>query len=186
MYEPLFVTLLGVGLRLGEAMGLQWGDIDLAGAQLWVRRSVIRVTGGHMLAPPKTEESIRRIDLPAFVVQALHLQERLQYWQRQASRGKWQESDQVFTTKFGTLLDHSNVYAALQDLLVAHQMPRMRVHDLRHACATLMLSNGVDPQLVQAMLGHATIAMTMDVYAHVLPSKQKAAAAAMDVLMQAG
>ena len=185
-YEPVFVTLLGIGLRSGEVMGLQWADIDFAGAQLWVRRSVSRVAGGHRLGPPKTEDSVRRIDLPAFVVQTLRLQERLQYWQRQVAGASWRASDQVFTTRIGTLLDHSNLYTALQELLVTHGLPRMRVHDLRHACATLMLSEGVEPQLVQAMLGHATIAQTMDTYGHVLPSKQRAAAAVMDALLDVG
>ncbi len=87
--------------------------------------------------------------------------------------GLWQESDLVFTSRVGTPLDPDNfIHRSFKPLLRRAGLPEMRFHDLRHTFATLMLSNGEHPKIVQEMLGHAQISLTLDTYSHVLPSMQ--------------
>ncbi|MEX2355620.1 MAG: tyrosine-type recombinase/integrase, partial [Thermaerobacterales bacterium] len=99
----------------------------------------------------------------------------------------WQnEWELVFTTPIGTPVNQSNIRNRhFYDLLDAAGLPRMRFHDLRHTCATLMLQAGVQPKVVQETLGHSTIAMTIDLYSHVMPSIQKEAATRMNDLLTA-
>jgi integrase len=93
----------------------------------------------------------------------------------------WQETDLVFTSTVGTPVDVGNLtYRSFRPLLERADLPRIRVHDLRHMCATLLLSRRTHPKIVQEMLGHANISMTMDTYSHVLPDMQEKAVDAMD------
>ncbi len=91
------------------------------------------------------------------------------------------DQDLVFATGIGTPLDASNVmYRGFKPLLKRVGLPDIRFHDLRHTCATLMLSEGVNPKIVQELLGHATISQTMDTYSHVMPDMQEKAADALE------
>ena len=87
----------------------------------------------------------------------------------------------MFTSVTGTPLDVGNLtHRSFRPLLERAGLPRIRFHDLRHTCATLLLSENVNPKIVQEMLGHANISITMDTYSHVLPSMQEAAVSAME------
>ncbi len=85
----------------------------------------------------------------------------------------WQDTDLVFTTITGTPLNVGNlIYRSFRPLLKRAGLPQIRIHDLRHTAATLLLGKGVHPKIVQEMLGHSTITQTMDTYSHVLPDMQ--------------
>jgi integrase len=87
----------------------------------------------------------------------------------------------VLTTEIGTPLNRHNLCRrSFKPLLKKAGLPEIRFHDLRHTCATLLLAKGVHPKIVQELLGHATIAVTLDTYSHVLPGMGDAAAGAMD------
>lgn len=93
----------------------------------------------------------------------------------------WKETGLVFTSTLGTPLDPSNfTYHTFQPLLRRAGLPKIRFHDLRHTCATLLLGQNVNPKIVQEMLGHANISETMDTYSHVLPSMQETAVSAIE------
>jgi integrase len=93
----------------------------------------------------------------------------------------WQDTGLVFTSVKGTPLDVANLtYGSFRPLLQQAGLPRIRFHDLRHTCATLLLLRNVNPKIVQEMLGHANIVETMDTYSHVLPSMQETAVSAME------
>jgi len=101
--------------------------------------------------------------------------------ERTKAGSMWRETGLVFTSTVGTPTDVGNLtYRSFRPLLERADLPRIRFHDLRHTCATLLLSRGTHPKIVQEMLGHANIAMTMDTYSHVLPDMQEKAADAMD------
>jgi integrase len=89
----------------------------------------------------------------------------------------------VFTTSIGTPLDGTNVTHRLQTILQAADLPRLRFHDLRHACASLLLAQGVHPRVVMEQLGHSQISLTLNTYSHVLPSLQAEAAQRMEELL---
>jgi integrase len=105
--------------------------------------------------------------------------------ERLKAGGDWQQSDLVFTSTIGTALDERNVRRAFHDVLTAAKLPPMRIHDLRHSCATLLLAQGVHPKVVQEILGHSQISLTMDTYSTVLPSVSREAAEQMDVVLRA-
>ena len=84
----------------------------------------------------------------------------------------WQEHDYVFCTLTGTHLRPNHVVDEFKKILRRAGLPAIRFHDLRHSAATLLLSLGVHPKVVQELLGHTQISMTMDIYSHVLPSMQ--------------
>jgi integrase len=93
----------------------------------------------------------------------------------------WQENGLVFTSQFGTPLNRHNLtQRSFRPLLAKADLPQIRFHDLRHTCATILLSKGVHAKFVQELLGHATIAITLDTYSHVLPGMSDGLAAAMD------
>jgi integrase len=101
-----------------------------------------------------------------------------------SAKGLWRDPGLVFASTIGTPLDPSNlVDRSFKPLLGRAGLPDVRFHDLRHACATLLLSEGVPLKVVQEVLGHSSASVTMDVYSHVLPDMQEKAAAAMDELL---
>ncbi len=96
---------------------------------------------------------------------------------------RWRESGYVFTSTIGTPLMGSEVTRRFQALLARAGLPAMRFHDLRHACASLLLAQGIHPRVVMETLGHSTIAVTMNVYSHVVPALQQEAADRLDAAL---
>lgn len=177
---PLWAVALAIGLRRGEALGLRWCDIDLDAGTLQVRQTLQRVSGGLVFLPPKTERSRRSVPLPAVAVTALR--EHRRAMAAEALRGGRMLSGEglVFTTAIGTPLEPRNVTRAFTSLLTRAGLRHVRLHDLRHTCATLLLAQGVPARVVMDTLGHSAIAVTMNTYSHVLPSLQREAAERMD------
>ncbi|HZR39576.1 MAG TPA: tyrosine-type recombinase/integrase [Ktedonobacteraceae bacterium] len=179
--EALFVVALTTGMRRGELLALKWQDINLETGSLQIRRVLSRIPGtfpgkGYVEAEPKTEKSRRSLILTPFALEALK-QHRLQQVEAKLKAGsQWQEHDYVFSTSKGTHLNpDQDVRVQLKKLLKKAQLPEIRFHDLRHSAATLLLSMGVHPKIVQEILGHTKIATTLDVYSHVLPTMQQEA-----------
>lgn len=181
----LFSVALAVGLRLGEALGLEWQDIDTTKGTLRVRQALQLVDGKLVLGETKSEKSRRSVALPEFAVQVLKRHRVKQKKERLAAGSKWQASDFVFTTTVGTPLDDRNVRRAFHALLAEAELPRIRIHDLRHTCASLLLAQGVHAKVVQEILGHSQISLTLDTYSHVLPEVSKDAAKRMDIALRA-
>lgn len=167
--EGLAALVLAVGVRLGEAMGLRWSDLDLDGARVIVHGT-------------KSEASDRVVALPTFVVQAFRRQRKLQIEERLAS-DVWADPDLVFASTVGTGLDRWRVRDWWNGLCDRAGVSRRRFHSSRHTAATLMLNKGVPLAVVSKTLGHAGLAITADVYAKVRPELQRTAADAMDELL---
>ncbi len=183
--EALFVLAVTTGMRRGELFGLKWQDIDFAKGVLHVRRALVRMpTGeGYKETEPKTKNSRRSIVLTARGIQALKEHRRHQEEVRAKVGAAWQEHDYVFCTPVGThLTPGHNGLVQLKRLLEKAGLPDIRFHDLRHSAATLLLSEGVHPKVVQEILGHSEIGMTMNTYSHVLPTMQKDAMSKLDNL----
>lgn len=195
--EALYAVAVALGLRQGEALGLRWQDVDLDTGTLTVRRSLQRIPkplrgpddGGYgehyRLVEPKTSRSRRTLTMPAIVMAALRDHRVRQRKEQLAAGPAWQGErwGLVFATTIGTPLDARNVSHRFEALLVRAGLPRVRFHDLRHSAATLMLAQGVSPRVIMETLGHSQIAMTMNLYAHVMPTMQRDAADRMDALL---
>lgn len=181
--EALFAVALALGLRQGEALGLQWGDVDFGSASLTVRRSLQRVEGVLTFSEPKTARSHRVIQMPPTVTDLLRAHRLRQIAERLEAGSGWAEYDLVFATRAGRPLDARNVLRAFAAVLRRGDLPAVRFHDLRHSCATILLSQGVPPRVVMDILGHSQIALTMNTYAHVLPALRDDAASRMEAAL---
>jgi integrase len=233
--EALFTVGLTCGLRIGEALGLQWNDCNLDDGTLAVRRALQRFGGDATVrrgllverrrllhvrrealkakdlkvvettdaqlatvrlrlrdvksavhaVEPKSARSRRTIALPTVVVKALGRHRVRQLEARMAAGSAWQETGYVFTSSIGTPVDARNVTRAFKAVLEAAKLPNIRVHDLRHSCATLLLAQGVSPRVVMETLGHSQVSLTPNTCSHVLPALELDAAAQMDAALKA-
>jgi integrase len=175
------VLAIHTGLRQGELLGLKWEDVDLESGTLRVRRTLATTKSGPMLTAPKTKGSRRSAKLTQGALDALrsHLKRQLQEIDRAGSL--WRENGLVFASETGEPVNcHHLPSRRFKALLRRAQLPEIRFHDLRDTCATLLLTKNVNPKIVSEMLGHATIAITLDTYSHVLPNMRDQAAAAME------
>lgn len=171
----LFLVIALLGLRRSEVLGLQWGDVDLAGGVLTVQRGLHRVNGKLVTMATKTRRSQRTIPLPALVVGALERHRVQQVQEREDLGLAWQNSGHVFTTALGTPLDPDNTTKTVKRALKAAGVRDVRMHDFRHGCVSVLLGLGVPPRTVMEIAGHSGLEMTMNVYAHVsLEDKQAA------------
>lgn len=178
----LWVILIMLGLRRSEACGLHWSDIDFDGGTLRVERGLQRA-GGELREPPtKTRRSNRTIPLPPMCARVLRAHRDSQAQERaDAGPLRWQDTDYVFTTTVGTPFEPSYVSRLFVELCEAHGFRRVRLHDMRHTCVTLLLSLGVNPRIVMEIVGHSAIEMTMNVYGHVSLDSQRQALGLLDV-----
>jgi integrase len=174
-WYPLWVLLGTTGLRIGEALGLKWSDVDLIAGRLQVRRALQRQRGrGLVFVEPKSVTSRRCVELPQLAIAALK-QQRVRV-----------DGELVFPNRDGEPVEPGTVSDALKVALDPAGWPRIRVHDLRHTTATVLLEAGVHPKLVQHLLGHSTVALTLNTYSHITPSLSGEAARRMDQLFGAG
>jgi integrase len=179
--EALYVLAIHTGMRQGELLALRWQDVDLENAVASVRRTLTRSGGKVVFGEPKTKKSRRSIRLTPQAVEALRAHLRRQLRDIEILGDRYQDQGLVFTTDTGGPINPSNLrQRSFASLLKRAGLPHMRFHDLRHTCATLLLSRGVHPKFVQELLGHATIAITLDTYSHVMPSMGDATAKAME------
>jgi integrase len=180
-FEALYILAVTTGLRRGELLGLRWEDADLENGVLRVARALVREGGRYRSGETKTKRGRRSIRLTPRAVNALSAHRKKQLEERMRLAGLYEDQDLIFATQKGTPINPENlVKRSFKPLLERAGLPEIRFHDLRHTCATLLLGSGVHPKLVQELLGHATIAMTLDTYSHFLPSMGDQTAMAME------
>jgi integrase len=180
-FEALYMLAITTGLRRGELLGLRWRDVDLEHGVLRVGHALVREGGRYRLGETKTKRGHRSIRLTSQAVSALGVHRKRQLEERMRLASLYEDHDLIYATQKGTPLNPENlVKRSFKPLLKRAGLPEIRFHDLRHTCATLLLGRGVHPKLVQELLGHATIAMTLDTYSHFLPSMGDQTARAME------
>ncbi len=181
---PLFHLMAFRGLRRGEACGLAWPDLDLAAASLTVRENRVKITYQEIEdGDPKSDAGEDTIPLDSGTVTVLGTHRRRQDEARAEWGQAWQESGKVFTREDGSALHPDHVTDAFVQLAYGAGLPPIRLHDLRHGAATLMLAGGADMKLVQALLRHSSLAITADTYTSVLPEVAREAAEAAAALV---
>jgi len=183
----IFSLAITTGMRPEEYLGLQWKDVDFNKATATVQRALVwkRKGGGWSLQEPKTSQSRRTIPLPTSVLNELKIHRKGQLEERLSLGQAYQNSDFVFATEIGTPILTSNLtrrhYKPI--LKKAELSEKIRLYDLRHSCATLLLSSGISPKVIAERLGHSTIVLTLDTYSHVLPSMQQDATNELEQLL---
>jgi integrase len=179
----LYLLAVTSGLRQGELYGLRWSDIDFPREAIRVNATLHRQVKAWELAEPKSATSRRMVAIPRFVIEALKEHRKRQVEERLASRA-WQENELVFCSIRGTPLRPQNVQRrSFKPLLRKAGLPDIRFHDLRHTAASLLLRAGEHPKVVQERLGHSSIALTMDLYSHLIDNMQAAAAEKLQRLL---
>lgn len=171
------------GLRRGEACGLEWGDIDFEARTLTVRRQLVQVGWEVVEAPPKSDAGNRTIALDTGSVEALRAHRRRQLEERMLLGEAWTDSGKVFTREDGVPLHPASVSDRFRRLVDEAGLPPVRLHDLRHGAASLMLAAGVPMKVVQETLGHSSSALTADTYTSVYPEVAAEAAEAAAALV---
>ncbi len=183
--RPLWVLFATTGLRLGEALGLRWQDVDLEGSRLFVRQQLQRQVGaGLVFTSAKTHRSNRGVILAPGTVAVLYAHRAHQAEERLRVGPGWQDNGLVFARADGRPMEPSRVDEQFHEALERAGLPRVRVHDLRHTVASYLLSVGTHPKIVQELLGHSTISITLDLYTHSLPTMHSEAAARLDDLFR--
>jgi integrase len=180
--EPLILLTLVTGLRRGEVLSLRWQDLDLDGGVVRVEGQYQKWDGAWQWLPPKTHQSRRALALPPFVVQPLREHRLRQLEERLAVGAAWQDFDLVFCTAIGTPLDGPNLTRQFQRRLRRAGIRSIPFHSLRHSAATLLLARGLTLGQIQKVLGHSTVRLTADLYAHHVQEIAEQAAAEMQAL----
>jgi integrase len=181
--EALYVLAIHTGMRRGELLGLKWGDVDLDDTfpTVRVRRTLTRKDTGYVLGEPKTKKSRRTIRLTPQAVEALrrHLTSQMEHMEHLGDL--YDDQGLIFTTEVGTLINPSNLrQRSFMPLLERAGLPQITFNDLRHTCASLLFQRNVHPKFVQELLGHASVAITLDTYSHMLPGMGSEAADAIE------
>ncbi len=169
--ETIYWVALMLGLRRGEILGLRIDDINFDAMSVRVEGSLQRIGKQLVRSGTKTESSQRTLPMPAPLAEEVrrHLQ-RLEA-ERADAGAAWEEQGYLFPSRRGTALDPANLVHHFKAALAVAKLPTTtRFHDLRHWCASLLISYQVHPKAIQAILGHANITTTLNVYGHLLPN----------------
>lgn len=182
--SPFWHLLASTGMRRGEALGLRWADVDLERALLTIRQTAVPHNGTMILQDAtKTAAGRRTVKLPPSMGMLLR-EHRVRQLEVRMRSGRWEDHGLVFCTRHGTPYHVEEVRRRFRDLCHVAGVPYITVHGIRHTVATALLGAGVPVKVVSGMLGHATSAITMDLYGHLLSDMQDQAASVMDDLLR--
>ena len=184
-YYVYFATLLYTGLRRGELLALRWRNLDLDSGTLTVVETAYRLgSGEYRIKEPKTAQSRRTVTLPISLVELFKVYRSDQELLRIQLGISLNADDFVFIRPDGSPINPNAITLAFRRIIKRAGLKDLRIHDLRHTHATLMLKAGIHPKVVSERLGHASISITLDIYSHVLPGMQEAAAERFDRIFE--
>ena len=181
--HSLWVLAITTGMRRGELAGLRWIDIDLDAGFIALRNTRVAVQHAVHEYEPKSRTSRRSVAIDALVVTVLRGHRRRQLEERLAWGVAYHDSGYVFTNEDGRPLHPNRITLLFRRNREELGLPAVRLHDLRHTSASLMLTAGVHPKVVSERLGHSSIAITLDLYSHVIPGMQAEAADKLGAMM---
>lgn len=165
-----FLFVLQTGLRMGEMMGLKWSDIDFENRTLHVQRTIFWKKSMTAETPPKSEAGDRIIPLTAEAIRLLNLQ-RMKNESLPCIPSEFK--DRVFLSKVGKPITDESYSVVLANMSEMHDLPYISMHSLRHTFATRCIEGGMNPKILQGIMGHSTINMTMDLYVHVTEDEKR-------------
>lgn len=180
-------VLAMTGMRRGEVLGPTWEVVDLDAATLSVRRTLVDVEAGEPIwSDPKTDRGRRLVRMDAGTVAKLRIHRAAQLSERLLIGEGYRDYSLVFAMPDGRPIHPERFSREFTQTVERSALPRIRLHDLRHTWATLALQAGVHPKVVQERLGHSNIAITLDIYSHVIPAMQTDAADRVAALITGG
>ena len=176
---PLYLLAATTGMRRGELAGLPWSNVDLDAARLTVNQQIVSVQYKLIESDLKTPTSRRSIDVDPRTVAELRRHRRRQLEERMAT-GQRGDDGYVFAKPGGSPIHPDLISQTFEHAVAKLDIPRIRLHDLRHTHATILLQQNVHPKVVSERLGHSSVAFTMTVYQHVMPGLQAQAASTFE------
>jgi integrase len=194
LYEA-YLTILMVDIWCDELLGLRWQDVDLNTGVLHVRQTVGRVYTHNtdskrktklICSEPKTEKSRRTIPIPDTCLAAIRHHRARQAVEKFLLGQGYDDHGLVFAQADGTPIDSHSLNLYFIQALERAGLPAIRLHDARHTYATWMLEQGISAKVVQTMLGHSSISVTLDIYRHVSLELEKQAAAKLNAAVMGG
>ncbi|MEA0554617.1 site-specific integrase [Lysinibacillus irui] len=182
LWRMMFTLALAAGLRKGELLGLEWKDVDFENQQIYIHQSIVLTKQGPHIKATKTKKSKRYVTLPESVMEELKAY-RI-HWAKEKLKkgGKWIEQDRewLFHSFDGTHLYPTSPSKHWKNFIDGHNFKYIRLHDLRHTSASLLIAQGVHAKIISERLGHADISVTMNTYGHAFKSADRAAADKLD------
>jgi integrase len=179
----MWLLMLTTGLRRGEIAGLRWSDVDLDAGVISVQSTRVSVDAKVVTVEPKTAKGRRPVALDEATVESLRAHRLGQLEERMQLGGAWLDSGFVFVREDGAPYHPERLLIMFRRATAEAGVPAIRLHDLRHTCATLALSAGVHPKVVQERLGHSSVNITLDTYSHVVKGLQHDAAEKVAALL---
>lgn len=179
--QIIFVLAIYTGMRRGEILGLRWKDINFDNSQIRITQTLkprqrIKIGG-------KNDNASRSITVSPFVLSELKKHRTLIIQERWEAKGEYEDYDLVVCQPNGKPVSTGNFHKFWTRILENTGMRQIRFHDLRHTCASLLLSVGVHPKIVQELLGHSSIKITLDLYSHMMPNMHADAVKALDQML---
>ncbi|NSW76107.1 MAG: site-specific integrase [Candidatus Atribacteria bacterium] len=172
---PAFLLLATTGLRRGELLGLRWQDVDLDRGVITVSQALAVLSKKLVFLPPKTKAGKRMIPLLPEVVEELRGWKKKWLEEKIALGPDWPETDLVFPSEVHTPIYPRNFLRVFRDICESAGISGITIHGLRHSFASYLLASGENPKIVQELLGHSSISLTLDTYSKVLPGLKEQA-----------
>ena len=188
-YQTFFEIAITTGLRMGELLAMKWCNIDWKRELYFVRESLARSKGGYKggLATPKTTHSAQSVEITTNCIRLLKKHEKKQAEEKLRVGETYLDQGLIFATTTGTPLNSSNIVnRQFHKGLEAAGLRRIRFHDLRHTCASLLINQGVNPKYIQRQLRHSSINTTFDRYGHLYPETSRKAKEILDKMIHPG
>ncbi len=174
-FYALYMTAITLGLREGELLALTWGDVDFDHRRIQINKQLQYIPGeGLSVKMPKTKTSVRNLPLPEITCTAL----------QNLFRDDPKKVGLIFHTSADTPYSPRNILRHFHGLLKKMDLPIMPFHNLRHTCASFHLAAGTNPKVVQEILGHSSVSVTLSVYSHLLPGVGEEAAGRMNKVFE--
>lgn len=181
-WGPLFLVLLSTGVRRGECLGARWRDLDWQAGKLRIAQQVTSVKGQIVIGPPKTAKARRSVTLAPSCLAALK-EHRTKQLEARLGATDWHDHDLIFCTAYGKPIHPRNIGRTLDRLCQVAGVPRLSVHQTRHTHTTLLFQDGQNIKMISERLGHSSVGVTLEIYAHLAENAQDAAATAIDRLL---
>jgi integrase len=178
-----YVMALLTGMRRGEILGLRWEDVDFENGILYIRQILSSQTT-TIKERTKTESGTRSISIPKFLIDLLIEQKEKQKSDRLEWGRDYSNLNLVICTPKGKPICPKNFYRTFKEICKRLDLPIIRIHDLRHSHATMLIAQNVNPKIISERLGHNDIGVTLNIYSHVLPSMQKEVADRIDQILK--